>query len=88
MDFENSLYSNNINRDFYFLYKNFYQIINNILYELNIITNNDKIIEYINDSIKENKIININYLLSLIDNLEMIEKRDINKLLKYDPNIY
>jgi thiamine kinase-like enzyme len=88
MDFENSLFDNDIGSNSYFLSKSFYQIINNILFELNIIISNKKILDYLNDLINTNKIVNIQYLLSLIDEIEMKEKKDINKLIKYEPNVF
>lgn len=88
MDFENSLFDNDIGLNAYFLTKSFYQIISNILFELNIITSNKKILDYLTGLIDTNKIVNIEYLLSLVDEIEMKEKKEVNKIMKYDPNVF
>jgi hypothetical protein len=88
MDFENSLKANDTKESIYFLYKNFQQIINNIQYELNIRLNNkNDILNYIDDCIKTGNMIDINYLLQLVDKFEMIDKIDLTKLIKYNPNL-
>jgi hypothetical protein len=84
MDFENSLFDTTKINEIFLLYFYFEQILNNILLELNLVTENiDIIINYI----KCNKI-DITYLLNLIDNIIMIKKRDLSHLKKYDPTIY
>lgn len=88
MDFENSLKTNNIKSDGYFLLKSFQQIINNILFELNIVTNTKPIIDLIDKSIESNQMVDINHLLNLVNNLKMQDKKDPNKLTKYNPNIF
>ena len=85
MDFENSIFDETKNIGYNFLYKNFQQIINNIFFELNIITNNkDEINKYIDDNLINKTIIDIKKLLSLIDNLSMIEKITLYSPKKYD----
>lgn len=89
MDFENSLRSNSISQDLYFIYKTINQIINNINYELNIITKNiEQINNYIQEYIISNNFMDINKLFQLIDNLEIIEIKNPNILPKYDPNVW
>jgi hypothetical protein len=57
----------------FLLYFYFKQILNNILLELNLVTKNMEIIlNYIKSN--KDKIIDINYLLNLIDNIIMIKK--------------
>lgn len=89
MDFENSIFDETKNIGYNFLYKNFQQIINNIFFQLNIITNNkDEINKYIDDNLINKTIVDIKKLLSLIDNLSMIEKITLYSPKKYDPNIF
>jgi thiamine kinase-like enzyme len=87
MDFENSLFDLTKNNDLDILYLFFEQILNNILLELNLVTENMEIVlNYIKSN--KNKLIDINYLLNLIDNIIMIKKRDLSKRIEYDPNIF
>jgi hypothetical protein len=91
MDFEKSLFDVS-KTEYGILCQNYQQIINNILWELNIITKNkEHIIEYIEDNIKNKNIIDynkLNIILKLVDNLEMLEKRDMSKLQPYNANIF
>jgi len=87
MDFENSLFDLTKNNDLEILYQNYEQILNNILWELNLVTQNMEIVlNYIKSN--KNKLIDINYLLNLIDNIIMIKKRDLSQRIKYDPTIF
>lgn len=87
MDFENSLFDLTKNNDLDILYQNYEQILNNLLWELNLVTKNMEIVlNYIKSN--KNKLIDIDYLLSLIDNIIMINKRDLSHRIKYDPNIF
>jgi len=87
MDFENSLFDLTKNNDLDILYLFFEKILNNILLELNFVTENMEIVlNYIKSN--KNKLIDINYLLNLIDNIIMIKKRDLSKRIEYDPNIF
>jgi hypothetical protein len=71
------------------LYKILIQIVNGIRDYLNIITNNTDIIqEYLLLNLKNNVDINIEHLLSLINNIEFIDKIDMYKKLVYNPNIF
>lgn len=86
IDFENSLFD--IDRKYIdFLIINFKQIIYNINYELNIITNSNYLLNYLS-TVNNSNLLDINNILQLINNLIFIEKRDLSKLLKYDPNIF
>ena len=87
MDFENSLFDLTKINELFLLYFYFEQILNNILLELNLVTENiDIIINYLKSN--KNNFIDINYLLNLIDSITMIKKRDLTKLVKYDSNIF
>jgi hypothetical protein len=81
IDFETSLFDIE-KKNIDILINNFKQIINNINFELNIITNSNYLLNYLNNC----NIIDINNILQLIDNLIFIEKRDLSKLqkTKYD----
>jgi predicted unusual protein kinase regulating ubiquinone biosynthesis (AarF/ABC1/UbiB family) len=82
IDFENSLFDID-KKNIDILYNNFKQIINNMNFELNIISNSDYLLNYLNNFESSD----INYILQLIDDLIFIEKRDLSRLLRYDPNI-
>lgn len=85
IDFENSLFDLTKNDNIKYVYISFEQIINNILYELNINTTNiNEILIYL----KQHNDIEINTLLEYIDNINFISKNDKLKLPKYDPNIF
>jgi hypothetical protein len=87
MDFENSLFDLTKNDNLDILYQNYEQILNNILWELNIFTENMEItINYIKSN--KNKLLDINNLLNLIDNIIFIKKRDLSQILKYNPNLF
>jgi len=86
MDFENSIFVDNQN--FFFLYKNFIQIISNLNYELNLLIKNVFLIQhYLNSQMENNDSIDINYLLEIIDTLELIEIKNPLLLPQYNPNI-
>ena len=86
MDFENSLFDLTKNDNIDILHQNYEQILNNILWQLNLITENTDIaINYIKSN---KKLIDINHLLNLIDNIIMIKKRELTERIKYDPNIF
>jgi thiamine kinase-like enzyme len=84
IDFETSLFDIE-KKNIDILINNFKQIINNINFELNIITNSNYLLNYL-DTLNNSNIIDINNILQLIDNLIFIEKRDLSKLqkTKYD----
>ena len=46
----------------------------------------DNVLNYI--KLNKNKVIDINYLINLIDNIIMIKKRDLTQRIKYDPSIF
>lgn len=88
MDFENSLFDES-KTNYDFLYKTFEQIICGIDWYLDIKTNNiEQIKEYLTSHIKAKKIIDIKYMLDLIDIISFNEKIDKTKLFKYNPTIH
>jgi predicted unusual protein kinase regulating ubiquinone biosynthesis (AarF/ABC1/UbiB family) len=88
IDFENSLFEST-KQNYDFLYNDFTTIINNISYELKInITNIITIISYIEKNKNEKLLLDINKLLSLVDDLEMKDKIDISNIkLIYNPDL-
>lgn len=85
MDFENSLFDES-KTNYDFLYKMFEQIICGIDWYLDIKTNNiEQIKEYLTLHIKTKKIIDIKYMLDLIDIISFNERNDKTKLFKYNP---
>jgi hypothetical protein len=88
MDFENSLIDET-KSNYSFLYKIFGQIINGIKDYLNIRTNKIiQIMQFLFYYENNNSDININELFALIEQLEFIEKLDLTKFIKYNPNIF
>ena len=87
IDFENSLFDLSKKDNIKFLYQSFEQIINNILYELNINTTNiNNILHYLKEN--NNIVIDINILLNYVDDINFISINDKSVLQKYDPNIF
>lgn len=79
MDFEISFFDLTKNEYIVMLNIAYMVILSDILWKLNIVTENlDIITDYINTN--REKLIDIDYLLSLIDNIIMIEKRDFTQM--------
>lgn len=90
IDFETSIFDVD-RKNIFTLYYLYQQILNNILYELNIIVDDsiNILLDYLETFKKHNKInINLNYIFELIDGLNYVNKRDIQKMLIYNPNVF
>jgi serine/threonine protein kinase len=88
MDFENCLIAEN-KEDYYFLYTGILQILNELDYKLKLeIDNIDIIIKYIDTNRKNNTLININQIITYIDELKFISKKLPPKQFVYNPTIF